>query len=322
MTTLMVATTGGHLAQLFDMAPQLSNADRVWVTHENDQSRSLLAGEDVAFVPYICAKDVSGVMRNIPIAHRLARKLRVTRIISTGSGIALSYLPYFAARGVDAHYIESATRVQGPSLTGQILSRVPGVRCYPQYERNVSRRWGYAGSVFDRFRSVAQADRSPILRAVVTVGTAREFTFRPMLDAIAPLLRAGGEIEQKQGVAVETLWQTGCTPTDGLGIDATPYLAAPDLDAALESADLVVSHAGAGSALSALRAGRMPVLVPRDASAGEAGDNHQDAFARDLERRDLALRRSAAELSIEDLLHAASRTVLRTEAAHTLGLKS
>jgi UDP-N-acetylglucosamine transferase subunit ALG13 len=143
-----------------------------------------------------------------------------------------------------------------------------------------------------------------------------------MLEVLAPLLRAGGELEQKQGIAIETLWQTGCTPTDGLDIDTTPYLAASELDIALQSADLVVSHAGVGSALSALRAGRMPVLVPRDPSAGEVVDNHQDAFARDLERRGLALRRTAAELSIEDLLHAASRTVLRTKGAHPLGLES
>ena len=48
MATLLVATTGGHLAQLVDIANRLPDDGddiRVWVTHDNSQSRSALAGE-------------------------------------------------------------------------------------------------------------------------------------------------------------------------------------------------------------------------------------------------------------------------------------
>ncbi|MGH3709105.1 MAG: glycosyltransferase, partial [Pseudonocardiaceae bacterium] len=136
MTTLFVATTGGHLTQLDSLASRIppsgspqGNApgeDSVWVTHANEQSRSMLADRDVEFVPYVGVRSVPDVLRCIPYARRLMARRKVTRAVSTGSGIALGYLPYLAARGVECHYIESATRVSGPSLTGRVLQWVPG----------------------------------------------------------------------------------------------------------------------------------------------------------------------------------------------------
>ena len=107
MTTLFVATTGGHLTQLNSLASRIpSDGDAVWVTHANEQSRSMLADRDVEFVPYVGVRSVSDVLRCIPNARRLLAGRKLTRAVSTGSGIALGYLPYLAARGVRCHYIE------------------------------------------------------------------------------------------------------------------------------------------------------------------------------------------------------------------------
>ena len=80
-------------------------------------------------------------------ARSLYRRRRPTRAVSTGSGIALGYLPYLAARGVECHYIESAARVSGPSLTGRILRRVPRVRTYTQYRTGAGRTGTTAAAV-------------------------------------------------------------------------------------------------------------------------------------------------------------------------------
>src|SRR3954452_19952979 len=305
MTTLLVATIGGHLTQLVDIVGRLPRADdadrRVWLTHDHAQSRSLLQGETTVFVPYVGAKDVRGVIRNVPVAHRLLREHQVTRVVSTGSGVALGYLPYLATRGVPAHYIESATRADGPAVTGRLLQRVPRVRTYTQYRHLADHNWTYAGSVFDGFSSVVRTERAVIRRAVVTLGTMNEFPFRRMLDVLVPLLGAGGVVERAQGTPVETVWQTGGTPTTGLPIDGRQWLPADEMEALLTTADLVVTHAGTGSALSTLRAGRFPVLIPRSPSAGEIGDDHQDRFARELADRGLALHRPVDELTSDDL---------------------
>src|SRR3954454_1864509 len=284
MTTLFVSSIGGHLDQLAALA-RLIPGDRagVWVTHDNYQSRSLLSGRDVEFVPYVHERSVPDVARCAPTAHRLWRERSVTRVISTGSGIALGYLPYLAARGVRCHYVESAARVSGPSRTGRVLERVPRLRRYTQYPHWAGPRWRHRGSVFDSYeREGAPRPAGPVVRVVVTVGTAAEFPFRRLIDRLVPLLGPGGALAAATGRPVAVLWQTGCTPTEHLPIDAVPFLPADALGAAIAAADLVVSHAGAGSALSALSAGRRPLLAGRAADLGEAGDDHQWQLADEL----------------------------------------
>lgn len=314
MTTLLVATTGGHLEQLDELIDRLPVGEHaLWVTHENEQSRALLAQRDVVFVPYVRVRNPGDVARCVPTAHRLWRDRKVDRALSTGSGIALGYLPYLAARGVECHYIESAARVSAPSLTGRILHWLPGIRRYTQHERWAGPRWRYAGSVFDSFVAMA-APVTPktVLRVVVTVGTAAEFPFDRLIDRLAPLLRPGGELTAATGLPVEVLWQTGCSSTRGVPTGATPFVSADRLAAALHDADIVVSHAGTGSALGALRAGRCPLLAPRSARLGEAGDDHQNQLAAELVRRGLATRCDASAIMVDDLLATLSTAVRRS----------
>ena len=315
MPTLFVATAGGHLAQLVEIAKRLpGDGDDIQIFASNDhaQSRSLFEDKQAVFVPEVNERDVLGALRSIPVAHRLHKEHHFTRVVSTGSAIAVGYLPYLSLRGVRAHYIESSTRLAGPSITGRILLRVPGIRMYTQYERLAHGRWHYPGWVFDRFVATKQPEPPVIKRAVVTVGTTNDYSFRRMLDALAPILRPGGLLEQQQQSPIDTLWQTGCSPTDGLDIDVQPWVPSADLDAAIAEADVVITHAGTGSANSTLTSGRMPLLVPRDADRGEIGDNHQQLFATELSNHGIAMVREPEELTVEDLIEAAA---YRVEAA-------
>jgi UDP-N-acetylglucosamine transferase subunit ALG13 len=317
VTTLFLATTGGHLEQLASLAERIPTEGRsVWVTHDNDQSRSLLSGRDVEFVPYVRVGSLRDVAGCLPHAHRLLRQRSLTRVISTGSGIALGYLPYLAARGVECHYIESAARVGGPSRTGRVLHHVPGIHRYTQYAHWAGPRWQHRGSVFDSYVAAGEPARplEGVVRVVVTVGTAAEFPFGRLIDRLAPLLAADGPLAEATGRPVETLWQTGCSPTDHLPIEAVPFLGADELAKAVAAADIVVSHAGVGSALTALSAGLRPLLASRSARLGEAGDEHQGQLADELAGRGLALHRDPTEITTEDLLAALSSGVRRTSA--------
>lgn len=300
MTTLLVASTGGHLAQLFELAGRMTelDRDRLWVTFASKQGETLLADEAHVFIPYIAERDVLGVGRGLAWARRLIGSRRVTAVVSTGSAIALSFLPYAALQRIETHYIESAARVSRPSLTGRLLQQIPGIRLYRQYPQAVRGAWGYGGSVFEGFRGVDGAPR-PLRRAVVTVGMERPF--RRLIERALAVLPKD----------VDVLWQTGPTPVQDLPIAARPFVAAAELDAAMAEADLVIAHAGCGSAIAALRAGRLPVLVPRDPAHGEVVDKHQHEIARFLEAQQLALGRSPERLSTADLEHAAARAVVR-----------
>jgi UDP-N-acetylglucosamine--N-acetylmuramyl-(pentapeptide) pyrophosphoryl-undecaprenol N-acetylglucosamine transferase len=325
MPTLLVCTIGGHLVELVDIAGRLPDDGddiRVWATFDHPQSRSLLADErNVEFIPRVSPRDIRGIMRNLPIAHRLMREWKFTRVISTGSATALAYLPYLALRGVSTHYIDSATRIDGDSETAKVLKRVPRVHMYTQWKHLANGKTHYAGAVFDGFVGETRAEAPKIQRIVVTLGTMLT-PFRALLEVLIPLIGAGGELEQRQGAPVEVLWQTGTTPVDGLAIDAKPMIPGADLEDAINAADLVVGHAGVGSSLTSLIAGKFPLLVPRRASAGEIVDDHQDLFARELEKRDIAMRRSPDDLTVDDLILASTRYVRRAgapEQFHLIG---
>ena len=273
--------------------------DRLWVTFDSEQGRTLLAHESKVFIPYIAERDLAGVSRAVGSARKiLGSGRRVGAVVSTGSAIALAFLPYAVLRGIEAHYIESAARVGQASLTGRVLNAFPGIRLYRQYPHAARGRWRYGGSVYDGFHCVDLGSK-PIRRMVVTLGMERGFP--RLIERLIDIIPAG----------VEILWQTGCTPIAGLGILAREFVPASALADAMRQADVVVAHAGCGSALAALKAGKCPVLVPRDPLHGEVIDAHQADIADWLCAQGLALARMPESLTSEDLYLAASRGVAR-----------
>jgi UDP-N-acetylglucosamine--N-acetylmuramyl-(pentapeptide) pyrophosphoryl-undecaprenol N-acetylglucosamine transferase len=279
--TLFVAATGGHLMQLTRLAPRIATLGRpLWVTFDSRQSRSLLAGEDVLFVPMTKPRDFRNVVGNLPHARRILDAHNIVEVVSTGSAVALSFLPLARLRGLPCHYIESAARSQGPSITGRALRHVRGTQLYTQYQQWSSPRWALAGSVFDEFSPSTPLDPVDMrnLRVLVTLGTL-DYRFDRLVDAVRAAVRPGWEV----------LWQVGPNAYDLLPGRIVEMLDAAAFASACESSDVVIGHAGVGSALTALEAGRQPVLVPRRKEHGEHIDDHQRLIAHELRERDIAV---------------------------------
>ena len=290
MRTLLVASTGGHLRELHRLRPRLASiTSALWVSNDTLQSRTLLDGEETVYVPYQGSRNVGRTVANVPVALRLLRNGGFEQVVSTGSGIALSFLPPAAALGKRVHYIESATRVRGPSVTGRALHGVPGVRCYTQHEAWAGRRWRYGGSVLDGF-SVATGRPRRVARVLVTLGTWRQ----PFDRLVRQLLKILPD-------DVEVVWQTGHTDVSDLSITPVPWLTPEELHRELATCDVVVTHAGMGAALDALEAGRLPVVVPRMKAAGEQIDDHQSELAEELELLGLAVSRHVDDLDMNAL---------------------
>ncbi len=307
--TLLIAATGGHLEQLYRISGRFSPAsgDVVWVTHDDAQSRSLLRDEDVRTVPYVPPRGYREIARVLPTAHRLLRDGHFDRIVSTGAGVALPFFLAARARGLTSHYIESAARADGPSLTGRLVSRIPGVHLYTQYERWSSNKWNYRGSLFDSFAPV-ENEPAPIRKVVVTLGTMRSYGFRRLVDRLIEVLP---EVVEP---GADILWQIGSS-TSGAGIPGRVEESVPNVELrqAIAAADLVVAHSGIGSAITALELGKRPVLVPRRPAFGEHVDEHQSLIARELSGRRLAVSCEADELSAAELRLAACGTVTMSE---------
>lgn len=274
----------------------IPEADVVWATFDTPLSRSLLGNTEVVFIPYTAPRDIAGTIRNTPLAIRVLRERRIDTVISTGANPALAFLPAARMLMKSCHFIESFTRVSGPSMTGAVLSHVPGIHLYTQHKRWANRTWHYIGSVYDTFECrPAPNPETSIERIVVTVGTTETYGFRRLVEKMIAIIPR----------SVEVLWQTGATDTSGLPILARPSVPTAELLDALRRADVVVAHAGTGSALAALEAGKCPVLVPRQAIFGEHVDDHQVQVAAELERRNLAAVHSIEEVTFDDLKAAA-----------------
>jgi UDP-N-acetylglucosamine transferase subunit ALG13 len=228
------------------------------------------------------------------------RAHKVTRVISTGSQIALS--AYLAAKllRVPFAYVESATRVTELSTTGKILDRVPGVYRYVQHTSAApSSKWRVALSVFDGFNAESTGRPRPIRRVVVTLGGNGEYAFGRLIERIRDILPADAEV----------LWQLGSTPDQRLPGRVVSSIPSHELFEALTNADVVIGHAGTGTAITALSAGKLPVLSPRQAAFGEHVDGHQEDLARALADLGLAVVRHADDISLSDLELAAERIV-------------
>jgi UDP-N-acetylglucosamine--N-acetylmuramyl-(pentapeptide) pyrophosphoryl-undecaprenol N-acetylglucosamine transferase len=302
LTTLLVASTGGHLKQLHRLHRRLSGVEGPyrWATFDTPQSRSLLDGEAVDFVPFVGGRDPKNVLRNVPVANRLLREHGVDTVVSTGSAVALPFFALARARRLRCHYIESAARSDGPSATGRLMTRVPGVFLYAQYPGWAGARWEYRGSVFDSFEPAAGAAAAPAIRkVVVTLGTFRDYGFARLVRRLLEILPPDADV----------LWQTGDTDTTGLGVAGHHAIPERDLTQAMREADVVVAHAGVGTALAALEVGKCPLLVPRRLAHGEHVDDHQTQIAAELGRRGLARSVEADELTLADLVAAAGTRV-------------
>lgn len=309
MTALLVANDGGHIMQLHTLRPRLALDDVVWVTPRTPQTESLLAGERVHWAEPCPPRDVAAVLRNARQCRALFEQHEVTLVVSTGAALALSVLPQARLRNIETVYIESATRLDAPSLSGRLLAMVPGVRTYSQSEALADRRWTYLASPWDAYTAAPQQPR-PINRVVVSLGTQEGYGFRRLVARLGPLLPPGAEV----------LWQTGSTDVRGLGIDVRPTVPSAEMAAAIAEADVVVAHAGTGIALMALENGKLPVLVPRRADLGEHVDDHQENIAAVLSERGLCVRSDADDLTLHHLEQAASRRVTKAQTVDVLSL--
>lgn len=304
MTTLLVASTGGHLKQLDRLHRRLVGVDGPfrWATFDTAQSRSLLADRPVDFVHFVGGRDPGNVLRNVPLADRILRRHSIDTVVSTGSAMALPFFALGRARRLTCHYIESAARSDGPSTTARMISHIPGVNLYSQYSAWADERWHYRGAVFDSFvAGVGRAAPGRLRRVVVSLGTFKDYGFERLVRRLISILPDDCEV----------LWQTGDTDVSGLGIDGRHAIPEHELAAAIREANVLVAHAGVGTALTALEVGKCPVLVPRRAAHKEHVDDHQTQIAAELSQRGLALSVEADELSLEHLEAAAVRTVSR-----------
>jgi len=305
---VLAASTGGHLAQLVRLAPGLgADGDSLWVTHPGPQSESLLKGKNVMFVPYVGPRDAVGVFKAFAAVRSRLREGNYDAAISTGAALALAALPAARAEGIPSLYIESVSRVEGPSLSGKILASTRLAEMRTQHPHWSGGRWGVHPTVLSTFAAVPKptvASERP-LKLFVTLGTHETFRFDSLVNRLLEIGIAGPE----------SVWQLGCTEApDGLPGTAVAQMSAADFERNAREADVVITHAGVGTILGLLEMGIYPVAVVRRKARGEHVDDHQSQIARLIVDLDVG---AAAEVEDLDgaLIRAAAARAVRLDAA-------
>lgn len=123
MRVLLVCSSGGHLAQLYQLRPWWQRHDRSWVTFAGAQADSLLAGERVVAAHAPTTRNIPNAVRNLRLAAGLLRSERPDVIVSDGAGVAFPFFVIARALGVRTVYLEVYDRITRPTLTGRL--------CYP-----------------------------------------------------------------------------------------------------------------------------------------------------------------------------------------------
>lgn len=308
---LLICSTGGHLSELVRIEERIGvNPDSVWLTFDTAQSRQMLSGRRVHHLPYIGPRDLKGTVKAVPVIRSLIKSEKFDAAISTGAAIATSALPLAKIAGVPATYVESVCRLRGPSATGRILQRLPGIALRTPHPRWATGRWGRTDSILSDFRSEPAPGRPAPRKVFVTLGTIRGYRFDSLVDA---MLASGYANEH-------TVWQLGdTTRTDALPGKVFEYMSPGEFARTAREADVVVTHAGVGTLLELLGMGIYPIQAVRRATRGEHVDDHQTEIAELVNNIDIGLAVEGPDLTAAAIEHAAQRRIvdgLRVQPVH------
>jgi beta-1,4-N-acetylglucosaminyltransferase len=148
---ILVCSSGGHLQEMLALEPVWSAYSHVWVTFDTRDVQSLLGDERVLYAHSPTNRSLKNLVRNLVLALRTLRAVRPRVLLTTGAGVAVPFAWIGRLLGVTIVYVESFTRVEGPSLTGRLVAPIAH-RAYVQWPEMEGRlgKARYAGNVFAR----------------------------------------------------------------------------------------------------------------------------------------------------------------------------
>jgi len=121
MKLLLVASSGGHIAELHSLREFWESHERTWVSFPTSDAQYLLAGERAIWAFHPTNRHLGNLMRNVGLARWILREERPDLVISTGAGVAVPFLVLARMRGIRTVYVESLARIEQLSLTGRLV---------------------------------------------------------------------------------------------------------------------------------------------------------------------------------------------------------
>lgn len=118
MKTCLVASCGGHLAEVRAMKGAFAMSDHFFVVND-----VVMLPDDMRGRTYFIRHSERDLLFfvNLVEAFRILRRERPTVILSTGAGPAVPFALIGKCLGIPNVYVEISTQVVVPSLTGRIM---------------------------------------------------------------------------------------------------------------------------------------------------------------------------------------------------------
>ena len=117
----LVASSGGHLTQLYMLKPFWQAEERFWITFDKEDARSLLKGETLYPCYYPTNRNLKNLVRNTVLAWKILKKERPDLIISSGAAVAVPFFYLGKLFGAKLVYIEVFDRIDKPTMTGKMV---------------------------------------------------------------------------------------------------------------------------------------------------------------------------------------------------------
>src|SRR5271156_5379730 len=118
---MLVCCQGGHLMQMLALKSAWADLPHVWFTTRAADTEALLRDERKIYAHVPTARNVKNMLRNFWLALGVLGRHRPDVVLATGGGVTVPVFVVGKLMGARLIYVESLTRVDGPSLTGRLV---------------------------------------------------------------------------------------------------------------------------------------------------------------------------------------------------------
>ncbi|QNV37323.1 UDP-N-acetylglucosamine--LPS N-acetylglucosamine transferase [Rothia terrae] len=123
MKVMLVASAGGHLAQLIALDKFWKDHERTWVTFQLPEVEAALKDETVHWAYFPTTRNIPNAVRNFGLAWKVLRKERPDTIITAGAAVSVPFFLVGKMLKMRTVFIEAYDRITMPTMSARM--------CYP-----------------------------------------------------------------------------------------------------------------------------------------------------------------------------------------------
>ena len=117
----LVASSGGHLTQLWWLEAWWSKEERFWVSFDTLDAQVRLSEEVTYWAHHPTNRSLTAMWNNFAVARRVLKKERPDVLVTSGAGVALPFFLWGWVLGIPLVYLEVYDRIDTPTLTWRLL---------------------------------------------------------------------------------------------------------------------------------------------------------------------------------------------------------